>query len=85
MDLGPQIIVCATKNQFLRAKKQTRNDPYTTVSDGKSANDILARCFYRVIICEGVDLNRDVQGEGSLGSLLKKRQATYTHPIWVEL
>lgn len=81
----PQIIVCANERQYRRAKEQTKSDPYTTVTDGLRVRDLAGRSFYRVIVCDGVDLNRDVEGEGPLGALLKRRQKTYTHPIWIEL
>ena len=82
---GNQIIVCANERQYRRAKEQAKSDPYTVVTKGNSISDIAGRAFYRVIVCDGVDLNRDVQGEGALGAILKSRQKTYTHPIWIEL
>ena len=81
----PQIIVCANERQYRRAKSQAASDPFTTVTRGTNLHEFIGRAYYRVIVCEGVDLNRDVQGEGALGALLKSRQRAYTHPIWIEL
>ena len=80
-----QIVVCANERQYRRAKQQAKADPYTTVSNGRKLSELLSRTFYRIIICEGVDLSHNIQGEGPLGELLKSRQRTYANPIWIEL
>lgn len=75
---GPVVIVCRNHEHQRRVTARLRGNPLiTAISATGGVGQIMGRPFKTVIVCDGVDLGRNVDGEGSLGQLLRLRQAAY--------
>lgn len=74
----PEAIICrnATHADHVQRQISTQRNIHVISADGGAAL-LCSRTFAKVTVCEGVDLRRNVGGEGDLYSLLRSRQLTW--------
>ena len=74
----PEIIVCRNEHHARSVRRQVGAQPnIRLVSALGGAMDFTGMAFAKITVCEGVDLARDVDGEGCLEALLRSRQVTW--------
>lgn len=76
----PELIVCRNNNhaQWVRRQLGNQSNIHVISPDGDVAISLRGRTFAKVTVCEGVDLNRDVNGSGRLEALLRSRQGGWS-------
>lgn len=73
----PELIVCRSESQRRFVSRQIGDRPNVKVVGPKPGpSDVCGSAFMRITICEGVDLDYIVGGEGPLGTISRKRQMT---------
>jgi len=73
----PELIVCRNETHARRVREQVRDHSHIHVIGCQSLSQMLAQTFARITVCEGVDLDQDVSGEGPLSRLLRNRQLNW--------
>lgn len=74
----PELIVCRNEHHARYVRRQVGDQPNIHVASALGgAMAFRASAFAKVTVCEGVDLDRDVDGEGCLEALLRSRQVTW--------
>lgn len=84
----PELIVCRDERHARFVRRQIRRQSHIRVIGSNPArfSDLCGVAPQRITICEGVDLYRDVDGEGDLGLLLRRRQAIWgDQAIFIQL
>ncbi|WP_313348339.1 hypothetical protein [Paracoccus sp. (in: a-proteobacteria)] len=75
---GPlDMIVCRDERQAHEVRRQTRRNRSIRVVSATCPAQFRGFAPQRIIVCEGVDLWRNVDGSGSLEALLRSRQLTW--------
>ncbi len=73
----PTMIVCENAIHARHVRRLNKDKPWVRVARAGSLIDLMGPTPARVIVAEGVDLDADVQGEGSLRGILRQRQLTW--------
>lgn len=75
---GPlDMIVCRDERHAHHVRRQTQGIPSIRIVSATRPEQFRGIAPQRIIVCEGVELWRDVTGEGDLESVLRGRQATW--------
>lgn len=75
--MPPELIVCRDANHAQHVRRQIGHVKHIRVIGPATVQNISGIAPWRITVCEGVSLYRDVQGEGALGALLRSRQKTW--------
>ena len=73
----PELIVCRDHSQAREIKKQLPEGSFIEVIGPPSVHSIGGRPWPRITVCEDVDLNADLDGNGPLGECLRRRQMVW--------
>lgn len=72
-----ELIVCRDETQAKELRRALRDKPNVRVISPMITQIAESVAPFKIAVCEGVDLNQDIAGEGKLGALLRQRQAVW--------
>lgn len=73
----PELIVAKNAEQADYIRRQLKAHPHIRVIWKLTVQSIAGAAYARIVVCAGVDLYQDVDGEGILRELLRSRQITF--------